>query len=198
MSLKFNYNSNTYIYIPVLRNASIDIADQINYNHESDADFRREVYSRLDTFPRTAHYITYSEVLNLENYDGTETFFSVVRHPMDRCVSLYNFIRSQGWVSDTNFNTYWTDVINNQNHDASVSIGARTSTLQRDIVNTNGTIYKFETDLPQITSDFNLTEIVEETKESNVVVDSDKEAVRSLIESHFDADYTTFGYNKGE
>ena len=115
---------------------------------------------------------------------------------MDRCVSLYNYIRSRGWVSDTNFNTYWTDVINNKNHDSVVSPGARTSTLQSNIVKTDGTIYKFETDLTALASDFDLN-LNTESEPTNVVEDSDKEAVRSLIESYFDADYTAFGYDKG-
>ena len=196
MSLKFNYNSNNYIFIPITRTADIETYDAIALRHTLDTEYQIEMDTRVDEYPLTANHITYSEALNLTNCDGTETFISVVRHPMDRCVSLYNYMRSQGWVSDTNFNTYWTDVINNKNHDSVVSPGARTSTLQSNIVKPDGTIYKFETDLTALASDFDL-DLDTESEPTNVVEDSDKEAVRSLIESYFDADYTAFGYDKG-
>ena len=94
------------------------------------------------------------------------------------------------------FQTYWEDVINNQNHESIVALGARTSTLQSDIVKTDGTIYKFETDLSQLESDFGITLPID-NEAPNLAETDDIEAVRSLIESHFDADYTTFGYAKG-
>ena len=196
MSLKFNYNSNNYIFIPVTRTSDVAINDAIESRHSLISEYQDEINLRIGTHPLTAHHITYSEAINLTNCDDTETFFSVVRHPMDRCVSLYNYMRSQGWVSGTNFNTYWTDVINNKNHDSVVSIGARTSTLQSNIVKTDGTIYKFETDLTALASDFDL-DLGSQSEPTNVVKDDDKETVRSLIESYFDADYTTFGYSKG-
>lgn len=197
MSLKFNYNTVNFIFLPVTRTASTAIESALLSSHTKDEDYDIELCLREETYTDTWRHITYNEVTNMNSYDGTEIFFSVVRHPMDRCISLYNYIRSLGWVSDTNFNTYWTDVITNKNHSPNVSFAARTSTLQKDIVmvDSPGKIYKFETDLSQLESDFGITLELENESE-NIVVDDDIEAVRSLIESHFDEDYTTFGYSK--
>jgi hypothetical protein len=197
MSLKFNYNSTDYIFIPVTRTASTAIETAIDINHAIDSNYTAEINSRRESYTNTWKHITYSEVQAMTNYNGTETIFSVVRHPMDRCVSLYNYIKGiAGWIQDHTFQTYWEDVINNQNHESIVAPGARTSALQSNIVKTDGTIYKFETDLSQLESDLGMT-LTTENEAPNLAETDDIEAVRSLIESHFDADYTTFGYAKG-
>tara|TARA_Y100000004_G_C8950116_1_gene428064 strand:+ start:376 stop:966 length:591 start_codon:yes stop_codon:yes gene_type:complete len=196
MSLKFNYNSTDYIFIPVTLAASTAVDEGLQAAHAVHYNYNAELKERESDYRYTWQYITYSEVQAMTNYNGTESFFSVVRHPLDRCVSLYNFMKSKDWLQSYNFKTYWEDTINNQFHESIVAPGARTSTLQSDIVKTDGTIYKFETDLSQLESDFGIT-LPTENEAANVVEDDDIEAVRSLIESHFDADYTTFGYAKG-
>lgn len=204
MSLKFNYNSTDYIFIPVTRTASTTIDEELQMTHTVYDNYNAELADRTSNYPSTWRHITYAEVQAMTNYNGTESFFSVVRHPMDRCVSLYNYLRDKGWLADYNFNTYWTYVINTTNESilsgyasyANTSPGARGNALQSDIVKTDGTIYKFETDLSQLESDFGIT-LNPENAAPNVADADDIEAVRSLIESHFDADYTTFGYAKG-
>ena len=69
-------------------------------------------------------------------------------------------------------------------------------TLQKHIVKTSGTIYKFETDLSQLATDFGIT-LGTENEKTNVVTNAQKEAARTLIETHFNDDYVEFGYTKG-
>ena len=101
------------------------------------------------------------------------------------------------WCATQTFSQYWTAIINDSTHTSDVAPGAYTTRLQKDIVNTSGTIYKFETDLSQVQSDFGITMEVENEKD-NVVSDEEKEAARTIIETHFNDDYVEFGYTKGE
>ena len=107
MSLKFNYNSTDYIFIPVTRTASTAIETAIDINHSIYSNYTEEINSRRESYPKTWKHIAYSEVQAMTSYNGTETIFSVVRHPMDRCVSLYNYIKGiNGWIQDHTFQTY--------------------------------------------------------------------------------------------
>lgn len=198
MSLKFTYNSNTYIYIPVSRTASTSVRTALEGSSDVTIDtaYTADIEGRRDPFVRTYNHITYDEATALSSTDGTETYFSVVRNPMHRAKSLYNYMRWRGWCADTTFDSYWTDIINNSTHEANVAPGAYTTRLQKDIVKTSGTIYKFETDLSQLETDFGVT-LGTENEKPNVVSDAEYEAARTIIETHFNDDYVEFGYTKG-
>ena len=199
MSLRFDYNNNTYLWVPVTRTATISTRTALlnNPHIDFDTDYSNEVRDREAQYPRTYHHVTYDETVEFTSTDGTETYFSVVRNPLDRCVSLFNFMRWRGWCATQTFSQYWTDIFNDSTHTSDVAPGAYTTRLQKDIVNTSGNIYKFETDLSQLQSDFGITMEVENEKD-NVVSDEEKEAARTIIETYFNDDYVEFRYTKGE
>lgn len=198
MSYKFNYNDINYVWIPVSRTAttSLRTALESSDNITMNASYTVEVKKRAGLYTRTYNHVTYEETQAFTSTDGTETYFSVVRNPLDRCVSLYNYMRWRGWCANTTFASYWTDIINNPTHEANVAPGAHSTRLQKDIVNTSGTIYKFETELSNLQTHFGITMEVENDIE-NLLAPEQIEEARDLIETHFNDDYVEFGYSKG-
>lgn len=198
MSLKFTYNSNTYVYIPVSRTASTSLRNALEASSDItiDATYAGDIDARKDPYVRTYNHITYDEAAALSSTDGTETYFSVVRNPMHRAKSLYNYMRWRGWCANTTFSSYWSDIVANSAHEDNVAPGAYTTCLQKDIVKTTGTIYKYETDLGTLETDFGIT-LGTENEKPNVVSDTEYEAARTTIETHFNDDYVEFGYTKG-
>ena len=198
MSLRFNYDNTSYVWIPVTRTATTSLRSALMRNSDItlDWEYKLEVEARADPYVRTYNHVTYEETQAFTSTDGTETYFSVVRNPMDRCISLYNYMRSAGWCAGTTFDSYWAAIIDDPTHEPNVAPGAYTIRLQKDIVNTSGTIYKYETELSDLQNHFNITMSVENEK-PNVVSNEEIEAARSLIETHFNDDYIEFGYSKG-
>ena len=202
MSLKFNYNSTEYVWIPVTRTATTSLRLALTSGISSsnfDMEHEAEIENRKSLYTKTYNHITYSESLLLNSVTGSEQCFSVVRNPMDRCVSLYNYMKSVGWLDGVSFYNYWENVFTNSDHASIVAPGAQTSRLQKNIVclsKDGGKIYKFESDLDQLQTDFGITLGTENTVD-NVVTSQDIEDTRNLIESHFADDYSEVGYDYG-
>tara|TARA_B100001287_G_scaffold276551_1_gene287854 strand:- start:1457 stop:2065 length:609 start_codon:yes stop_codon:yes gene_type:complete len=202
MSLKFNYNNTEYVWLPVTRTATTSLRLALTSgisNADFDMEHKEEIENRKSLYLRTYNHLTYSESLLLNSVTGSEQHFSVVRNPMDRCVSLYNYMKSVGWLEGVSFYNYWENVLTNRDHDPIVSPAAQTSRLQKDIVclgKDGGWIYKFESDLNQLQTDFGIT-LGTENQVDNVVTTQDIDDTRNLIESHFDDDYSEFGYDYG-
>ena len=202
MSLKFNYNNTEYVWLPVTRTATTSLRLALTSDISStdfDVEHKEEIENRKSLYLRTYNHLTYSESLLLNSVTGSEQHFSVVRNPMDRCVSLYNYMKSVGWLEGVSFYNYWENVLTNRDHDPIVSPAAQTSRLQKDIVclgKDGGLIYKFESDLNQLQTDFGIT-LGTENQVDNVVTTQDIDDARNLIESHFGDDYSEFGYDYG-
>ena len=209
MSLKFEYNNNTYIFIQNIGPADAAIANKISNKiitspsaYSEHPYFFESILKRKDLYPNTWIHLSYDEIRQLGSYQTTDKTFAVVKHPLEKCKSLYNYLKvRKGWLQDYNFFTYWSYVIEKKDHDviANVAPSARAHTLQSNIVGSDTLIYKFEDDLvTKLNNEFllDLTEDQVEDVVENIITDEELEQAIPFIEKHFEEDYERFGYSK--
>jgi hypothetical protein len=141
MSILFHYNNKKYVFIHNPKTAGTSIKNCIRKNFK----YKDLVSDLVVKIEPTFEHISADQIkTHWIEATGNEIFVSVVRNPLDRCVSYFNYMKSRNWLEQIAFDEFWIEHLSNPNHEKNIQIAARTSTKQVNVVDINGLIFKYE------------------------------------------------------
>jgi hypothetical protein len=191
MSILFHYNNKKYVFIHNPKTAGTSIKNCIRKNFK----YKDLVSDLVVKIEPTFEHISADQIkTHWIEATGNEIFVSVVRNPLDRCVSYFNYMKSRNWLEQIAFDEFWIEHLSNPNHEKNIQIAARTSTKQVNVVDINGLIFKYE-ELKQFENYFKIDLDLINTSTSNYVTELQLENAKPYIQKYFKDDYKAFEYD---
>lgn len=193
MSILFHYNSKKYVFIHNPKTAGTSIKDCIRKSFQYQ-DLASSVVVGIEP---TFEHISANQIKKYWHEvtdDKKFIFVSVVRNPLDRCISFYNYMKYRNWLDNVSFDEFWIQHLSNPIHKRNIQFAARTSTKQVDIVDINGLVFKYE-NLEQLEKYFSIKLLSLNISTNNHVTESQIENAKPYIQKYFKEDYKAFKYD---